>query len=490
MRVRLTPWLAAVLVVSFVFAIFARTLTFGLYLDDNHHARPWALGEVLGTFVGPFDPLAIEPPYFRPLPVVTFALDWALWRYDAWGYHLTNVALHALASVLVLALLRCLRFRGRPALLGAMFFAAIPANAATAIYVSERSDAMVAIFGIGTLLAVHRYGRQGRARWLVVANLLLLCALCSKEIAVAVPVLVPLFWLYLVLDRGTVGERLPGAGQGAGSALVAGLRALGRRLRATVLHVERRRRALRVCVPPLVILALYGVHRTLVLPTGLVSARYRASSPLRGFLSAALWTWKGVPWRSRRWRCRRWWCWWCWRWRRGPAWQWSDRWRSACSSSPRPACRSPTWGRSSRGCSTCPRSATPSWWPARSPAWPTPGGTATAGARWRWRGRCRSSPSPRWWRRPPSATAALRTSSCRWVTRCCAATGWSRTARSGTSLRHHVEYIDSVLAYARANHLDGAEADPAEAAVVTSPPRRAPDGAPVLPATDSRRRAP
>src|SRR5690349_5195344 len=81
---------AAVLVFALACALFLRTTTFGLYWDDNHHARPWTLSEVLSTFHGSFDPLGIEPAYYRPLLVVTFALDWAIWGWDAWGYHLTN----------------------------------------------------------------------------------------------------------------------------------------------------------------------------------------------------------------------------------------------------------------------------------------------------------------------------------------------------------------------------------------------------------------
>src|SRR5688500_17095783 len=130
--------LLPLLVVLFTFAVFWRTLDFGLYLDDNHHARPWALAEVLSTFNGPFDPLGIEPPYFRPLPVVSFALDWALWGWGTWGYHFTNVALHALASLLLLLVLRRMRVPELPACAGALYSSVIPANVATAVYISER----------------------------------------------------------------------------------------------------------------------------------------------------------------------------------------------------------------------------------------------------------------------------------------------------------------------------------------------------------------
>ena len=140
-----------------VFLLYARTVHEGLYLDDQHHVRPWSLGEVFGTFHGPFDPLGIEPVYFRPLVVVTFALDWAAWGWDPIGYHITNVALHAVAVVMVLVLLRRLGLSIWTSAAGALLFGAIPANVATAVYISERSDAMVAIFTILGALCAVRY---------------------------------------------------------------------------------------------------------------------------------------------------------------------------------------------------------------------------------------------------------------------------------------------------------------------------------------------
>ena len=121
-------------------AVYARTLWFGLYWDDNHHARPWRFTEVLHTFAGPFDPLRIEPDYYRPLPVVTFGLDWLAWGYGTVGYHLTNLVLHMAVVALLAALLFELTSSRAAAILGAGFFAMIPANAPTVVYISERSD--------------------------------------------------------------------------------------------------------------------------------------------------------------------------------------------------------------------------------------------------------------------------------------------------------------------------------------------------------------
>ena len=68
---RRLQWCLAAGVVVIVVLLYARTANEGLYLDDHHHVRQWTWSEVLGTFHGPFDPLGLEPVYFRPLVVVT-----------------------------------------------------------------------------------------------------------------------------------------------------------------------------------------------------------------------------------------------------------------------------------------------------------------------------------------------------------------------------------------------------------------------------------
>src|SRR5580700_7456489 len=61
--------------------------------------------------------------YYRPLVTASFAID-ARWSgTHPFGYHATNVLLHAAASALLFVLLRALAIRPRAALGGALVFA-------------------------------------------------------------------------------------------------------------------------------------------------------------------------------------------------------------------------------------------------------------------------------------------------------------------------------------------------------------------------------
>ena len=287
------PWVARGIVVLVLAAVYVRTLDFGLYLDDQHHARPWTLREVLGTFHGPFDPLGIEPVYYRPLVVVTFAVDWGLWGYDATGYHLTNILLHAAACIGVLELVRRTGQRLWAAVCAAVLFAVIPANVATVVYISERSDAMVALFSIATLLAIHRFHRDRRTRWLVVACLAYVLAIGSKEVGIATVALVAVWWWYLELPEADPPDASP-------PVLAWWRRQASDALRAIVAPAGRR--AWFVVVTPFVaITAVYVVVRQIVLPNGALGAAYDQRNPVVGFVVAVLQTFKGMPWEVRGW---------------------------------------------------------------------------------------------------------------------------------------------------------------------------------------------
>lgn len=283
----LVPALLSVVVVL----LFARTLGFGFYWDDYHHARPWSVQEVLGTFAGPFDPLRIEPPFFRPLLVVTFATEWQVWGTQPLGYRMTNLVLHGLATTCVYLVLRRLNLPVLAAVVGSLFFAVIPANATTAVWISQRSDAMAASFVLCGVLCVANFYRARQVRWLIGLNGLLLLAIGSKEHGIVLPFVAVGVWMVLhILARTSATE-----GDAAGRPVWMYWRAEMQR----VWHVTTRlRRRDLVCIgaPSLMLVALYLLYRHLVLPTGVAGDQYHAASPLRAFVSAAYWTFKGVPW--------------------------------------------------------------------------------------------------------------------------------------------------------------------------------------------------
>jgi hypothetical protein len=292
-RVAIARWWW-VLVAAFLAVVFFRTMFFGLYWDDQHHARPWTWSEVAGTFHGPFDPLRIEPDYFRPLVVVSFAVDWTIWGFRDVGYHITNVVLHIAVALGAGALVRRLHGTRAMAATTAIVFGLWPLAATTAIYISQRSDAMVA----GTLvlgsLALVRYHRTRDLRWLAAVAACTVVGLFTKEIGTAAPFVHLSMWWYLELDRTA-----PPATDGTPPpSWAAELRAVWSSLprRSTVIAWVT------AIGPSFVIVGLYSVYRRAVLPDALSGVFGTQASPPEALVTGVVRTWFGVPLELRWWQ--------------------------------------------------------------------------------------------------------------------------------------------------------------------------------------------
>ncbi len=92
---------------------------------------------------------------YRPVRQASYALDIWLWGgKDAFGFHLTNVILHALTTIVLFFLAR--RLLGNPlaAWITAALFALHPIHTESVTYISGRKDVLCTLFG---LLAVHAF---------------------------------------------------------------------------------------------------------------------------------------------------------------------------------------------------------------------------------------------------------------------------------------------------------------------------------------------
>lgn len=110
--------------------------------------------------------------HWQPLTWLSYAVDHALWGLDARGYHLTNLLLHAVNTVLVWSILRTLLAGRWPdgavtmaATVGALFFGIHPLRVESVAWATERRDVLSGCFWLLALGAYLRaVGRGGRPR--------------------------------------------------------------------------------------------------------------------------------------------------------------------------------------------------------------------------------------------------------------------------------------------------------------------------------------
>ncbi|HEY7434346.1 MAG TPA: hypothetical protein VIE41_04315, partial [Methylomirabilota bacterium] len=151
--------------------------------------------------------------HYMPVTWITYGLDYVLWGLDPFGYHLTNLALHAANTTLVYVVaLRLFRavWAAAPgqgadslrigAALTALLFGVHPLRVESVVWITERLDLVCGLF---YLLAVLMYLRSverestgvwpsRRYYWAAVGMFVL--ALLSKSMAVTLPVVL------LILD--------------------------------------------------------------------------------------------------------------------------------------------------------------------------------------------------------------------------------------------------------------------------------------------------
>jgi tetratricopeptide (TPR) repeat protein len=173
---------------------------------DNPYIRGLSLANLAYWFTKPVQYM------YMPLALLSFAVDYQLGELDPWIYHLDNFVLHLGCVALVFWVFLLLTRRSRVALLVALLFAVHPVNVDTVASVAARTNLLATLFSLGALGCYGLYlEKDRRLRYLALAFLSFLLALCAKSSAVVLP-LTLLLWDYLRdrrWDRRLILEKLP-----------------------------------------------------------------------------------------------------------------------------------------------------------------------------------------------------------------------------------------------------------------------------------------
>jgi protein O-mannosyl-transferase len=206
MRSPLRRW-APVLAPLLVLFVYIRTLDAPFMWDDNHvildSPRVTTL-QPIGSYFDQAFWTSSEPReqrgYYRPLTTLSFALDYRASPANPFGFHLTNLLLHALNVLLLYVLLR--RFRVAPSLaFGLVLLWGLHPRLTEAVaWIAGRTDVLATTFVLAALV-VYRPHRLAR---MVAATLLVFLAMLSREVAAAGVVALAIAELVLVHRREPV----------------------------------------------------------------------------------------------------------------------------------------------------------------------------------------------------------------------------------------------------------------------------------------------
>lgn len=194
-------WLRALLLVLVALVIHTPALSGERIWDDDYlaHDNPF-IKSPLFVFEVFRHHLFLDSlsAHYRPVQNISFIFDYFFWNDDTYGFHLTNIGLHALSGVLLYFLARRLlrslfaeKLRSNVAA-GAAFFLALlwvahPVHSAAVDYIAGRADSLAFAFAAGAWLLYLRgsesVSRSVRCVVYLGAACLALLALCSRETA-------------------------------------------------------------------------------------------------------------------------------------------------------------------------------------------------------------------------------------------------------------------------------------------------------------------
>ena len=198
-------WAAAGLLVVAVMAAYGNSFHGPFIFDDddsiveNPSIRHLWSGQVL---TAPPEAITVVG---RPVPNLSLAINYALGQLDVVGYHVVNLAIHILAALALLGLVR--RTLLLPALAGrfgpastplalavALVWALHPLQTESVTYIIQRAEALVGLFYLLTLYCFVRGVTSARSNvWYAAAVGACALGMASKEIMVSAPLVALLY---------------------------------------------------------------------------------------------------------------------------------------------------------------------------------------------------------------------------------------------------------------------------------------------------------
>lgn len=209
---------------ALAFLLYANTLGHGYVLDDDlalrlHPNVSRGFAGIGDIFLAPYRDGCFGGCLYRPLTLVSFAIEWALAPNQPHFNHLMNVLWYAATAALLFATLRRL-LAGYPAVLAyaaTLLFVVHPVHTEVVANIKSRDEILCFFFLTAAIYCFLRTLQTPSTRWMLGAAAAYGCALLSKESAVtALPVFPLLAW---TIGRQSAGLPAVAAGEGVGSSL-------------------------------------------------------------------------------------------------------------------------------------------------------------------------------------------------------------------------------------------------------------------------------
>ncbi|MFA4981953.1 MAG: tetratricopeptide repeat protein [Candidatus Omnitrophota bacterium] len=182
------------LIAAAVTALYGHALGFGFAYDDDplietnpYIKDPGYIGSFFLTDMWRLSRFPASANYYRPLDMLSFYLDHAAWGLNARMFHLTNILLFILTSLLVYTVIRAVSGSRLASILGTAIFIVHPVSGIAACWISGRNEPLFLIFTLASFLmfrqADNSKSSSGRVFLCAGSAMMFALGLLSKEAA-------------------------------------------------------------------------------------------------------------------------------------------------------------------------------------------------------------------------------------------------------------------------------------------------------------------
>ncbi|MCX6267700.1 MAG: tetratricopeptide repeat protein, partial [Bacteroidetes bacterium] len=149
---------------------------------------------------------------YHPLAMLSLAIDYQINKFDPFVFHLTNILIHIINSILVLVVLKQLTGKLHLAAIAALLFGVHALHVESVAWISERKDVLYTFFYLLSLYSYIRYVPKKDQKWYGLSFLFFLLSCLSKGQAVTLAVtlfLVDIFMGRKWTDFKVLMEKVP-----------------------------------------------------------------------------------------------------------------------------------------------------------------------------------------------------------------------------------------------------------------------------------------
>jgi protein O-mannosyl-transferase len=148
---------------------------------------------------------------YHPLTMLGYAIEYQFFGLNAAGYHVINLLLHLVNTLLVFYAVFYLSNKTIVALIACLFFGIHPMHVESVAWASELKDLLYSFFFLASYIFYLKYVKEQSKKFYFFSLLLFLCSLLSKGMAVSLPVVLLLtdYFKGRKITRQTVIEKIP-----------------------------------------------------------------------------------------------------------------------------------------------------------------------------------------------------------------------------------------------------------------------------------------